>query len=83
MRTNVRMNRITIGITTLLLFPLSTIWTGSVRAQTQDRKQEIQELKDKLQQLDQTMGEVKARISALEESGQPAGQPPASTAPQP
>ena len=81
MRSNVRMNRITIGITTLLLFSLSTIWTGPVRAQTQDRKQEIQELKDKLQQLDQTMGEVKARISALEENGQPTGQPPTATAP--
>ena len=81
MRTNVRMNRITIGITTLLLFPISTIWNAPVRAQSQDRKQEIQELKDKLQQLDQTMGEVKARISALEESGQPAGQQMVPTAP--
>jgi DcaP outer membrane protein len=75
MRSNFWTNRITIGITTLLLFPFSTIWTGQVRAQSQDRKQEIQELKDKLQQLDQTMGEVKARISALESS-----QPTAPTA---
>ena len=75
MRPNFRMNWITIGIPTLLLFSLSTIWTGQVRAQSQDRKQEIQELKDKLQQLDQTMGEVKARISALESS-----QPTAPTA---
>jgi hypothetical protein len=80
MRSNFWMKLITIGITTLLLFPLSTIWTGPVRAQTQNRNQEIQELKDKLQQLDQTMGEVRARISALE-SGQPAAQPTVPIAP--
>ena len=80
MRSKVRMNPMALGITTLLLFPLSIIWPGPVRAQTQDRKQEIQELKDKLQQMDQMMGEVKAKISALE-SGESAGQPPAPTAP--
>jgi len=81
MRSNLRITWINFSSTTLLLFAMFAVWIQPARAQTQDRKQEIQELKDKLQQLDQTMGEVKARISALEESGQPAGQQTIRTAP--
>jgi len=53
-------------VITLLLCALSLLSIESARAQSQDREQEIQKLKDKLQQMDQMMGEVKAQISALE-----------------
>jgi DcaP outer membrane protein len=66
MRSSIRMNRITIGALFLLLFSFLSIWTRPVRAQSQDRQQEIQQLKDKLDQLEQSMGEVKAQIHALE-----------------
>src|SRR5277367_1556452 len=51
---------------TLLLLALFAIWIRPARAQSQDRQQDIQQLKDKLQQLEQTMGEVKAEINRLE-----------------
>ena len=80
MRSNVRMNRITIGVASLLLFSLSSIWLRPARAQSQNRQQDIQQLKDKLDQLEQTMSEVKAQINALETApaaapaqGQPRG----------
>jgi hypothetical protein len=48
---------------------LSVIWVQPARAQSQDaRTQDIQQLKDKLQQLEQMMGDVKGRIAALEGS---------------
>jgi len=56
-----------ISSTALLLFALSTVWIQPARAQSQDsQKQEIQQLKNKLQQLDQMMTEVKGEIRALE-----------------
>jgi cell division protein FtsB len=56
-----------ISSTALLLFALSTVWIQRARAQSQDsQKQEIQQLKNKLQQLDQMMTEVKGEIRALE-----------------
>jgi outer membrane DcaP-like protein len=49
-----------------LLF-IFVIWAQPARAQSQDsRAQDIQQLKDKLQQLEQMMGEVKGQITALE-----------------
>jgi hypothetical protein len=68
-------------IITLFLCALSPLSIEPARAQSQDREQEIQKLKDKLQQVDQMMGEVMAQIKALEQSGKPAGQQPAPTAP--
>jgi cell division protein FtsB len=56
-----------ISSTALLLFALSTVWIQRARAQSQDsQKQEIQQLKNKLQQLDQMMTEIKGEIRALE-----------------
>src|SRR5258708_17382579 len=55
----------------LLVFALSAIWVEPARAQTKDgQEQAIQQLKDKLQRLDQTMEEVRAEITALELQGQ-------------
>lgn len=68
-------------IITLFLSVLSPFSIEPARAQSQDREQEIQKLKDKLQQMDQMMGEVKAQIRALEQSSLPVGQQPATTAP--
>jgi len=49
------------------------IWVRPVQAQSQDAQtQDIQQLKDKLQQLELMMGEVKGQITALE--GQPGTQ---------
>jgi cell division protein FtsB len=57
-----------ISSTALMLFALSAIWIQPVAAQSQDgQKQDIQQLKDKLQQLDQMMSEVKGEIRALED----------------
>src|SRR5271154_717928 len=51
-----------------LLF-ISVIWVQPAQAQSQDtRTQDIQQLKDKLQQLEQMMGEVRERITVLEGS---------------
>jgi DcaP outer membrane protein len=51
----------------LLLFAFAVIWIQPAQAQSQDdRKQDIQQLKDKLQQLDQMMESVKGEIRALE-----------------
>jgi cell division protein FtsB len=75
MRSNVRMNRITIGAVSLLLFSFSGIWTKPACAQSQNRQQNIQQLKDKLDQLEQTMGEVKAQINALETAEKPTTAP--------
>jgi len=51
---------------TLLLVVLSAIGIQPLRAQSQDRQQDIQQLKDELQQLDQKMNEIKAKINELE-----------------
>ena len=62
-----------ISSTALLLFAFSSICIQPATAQSQDgQKQDIQQLKDKLQQLDQMMSEVKGEIRALEdEQGAP------------
>ena len=70
MRSTLWIIRKDISSTMLLVFSLSALCIQPARAQSQDRNQEIQQLKDKLQQLDQTMGEVKAEIDALERQGQ-------------
>jgi hypothetical protein len=54
-------------IISLFLSALSTLSIEPARAQSQDREQEIQQLKDKLEQLDRTMNEVKAQIKAMEQ----------------
>lgn len=55
--------------TKLLLCALFILCNLPIGAQSQDRQREIQQLKDKLQQLDQMMGEVKAELNALEREG--------------
>jgi cell division protein FtsB len=65
-----------ISSTVLLLLALSAISIQSAAAQSQDqRNADIEQLKNKLQQLDQMMTEVKGEIKALE--GTPA--PPAAS----
>lgn len=55
------------NISLIALLFLSVIWIPPVQAQSQNtRTQDIQQLKDKLQQLEQMMGEVKGQITALE-----------------
>lgn len=55
------------NISLIALLFLSVIWIPSAQAQSQNtRTQDIQQLKDKLQQLEQMMGEVKGQITALE-----------------
>jgi DcaP outer membrane protein len=67
MRSNHRTTWKIITSTAVLLFALSAIWIQPAQAQSQDdRAQDIQQLKDKLQQLDQMMNEVRGEISTLE-----------------
>ena len=67
MRSNLQITWKQIGSAALLLFVLSVICIQPAQAQSQDsQKQEIQQLKNKLEQLDQMMQEVKAEINALE-----------------
>jgi DcaP outer membrane protein len=71
MRSNLGITRKPISSFALLLFALSATWIQPARAQSQDnRKQEIQQLKDKLDQLDQMMNDVRAEINALESASQ-------------
>ena len=57
----------TISFTALLLFAVSAISIQTAAAQSQDqRNADIEQLKNKLQQLDQMMTEVKGEIRALE-----------------
>ena len=51
MRSDVRTNRTTTGPAALLLMFLFALGIGSAPAQSQSAQQEIQQLKDKLQQL--------------------------------
>jgi hypothetical protein len=56
---------------TLVLLIVSAISSQPAGAQSQDaRQQEIQQLKDKLQQLDQTMRDIQGEISGLERGSQ-------------
>jgi DcaP outer membrane protein len=71
MRLNLRITRRQLSSAALLLFSPNSIWIQAARAQSQDTQtQEIQQLKDKLQRLDDMMSEVRAEISALELKGQ-------------
>jgi cell division protein FtsB len=70
MRSDVRKNRTTTGPAALLLMSLFALGIGFAPAQSQSTQEQIQQLKDKLQQLDQTMGEVKAEIDTLERQAQ-------------
>jgi len=71
MRSNLRITWRQISSVVLSLLVLSAIWIQPARAQSQDtRLQDIQQLKDKLEQLDQMMKEVKAEINALETAAQ-------------
>ncbi len=67
MRSNLRIIWKHFSAATLLVFSLSAIWIQPAQAQSQSQQQEIQQLKDKLQQLDQTMSEVRAQIKTLEQ----------------
>jgi len=58
----------------------AAVWSRPVTAQpaqpqSQDRQRDIQQLKDRLQQLEQSMGEVKAQINALETAEKPSPAP--------
>jgi DcaP outer membrane protein len=76
MRSNLRITWRRISSAGLLLCAFSAIGMQPVRAQSQDaQKQDIQQLKDKLQQLDQMMNEVRGEIHALEAQQQPPGAP--------
>jgi len=67
MRSNLRTTWKIITSTAVLLCALSVISIQPARAQSPDeRKQDIQQLKDKLQQLDQMMSEAKVELNALE-----------------
>src|SRR5271168_1686655 len=64
-----------LGVTRKAVFLFAVLTTAAVwssvtappaQAQSQYRQQEIPHPKDELQQLEETMGEVKARINALE-----------------
>ena len=69
MRSELR-SSITFSVT-LLLFIVCAGLSKPAGAQSQDtRQQEIQQLKDKLQELDQTMKEVKGQIDGLENGAQ-------------
>src|SRR5580658_1676612 len=71
MRSNVSLSWKPIKSTVLLVFAFSAIWVEPAPAQTKDgQQQDIQQLKDKLQQMDQMMEEVRAEISAMELQGQ-------------
>ncbi len=71
MRSNLKNARNKASLITVLF--ISVIWVHPAQAQSQDtRTQDIQQLKDKLQQLEQMMGEVKGKITVLE--GQPGTQ---------
>ena len=63
------------GAATLLLFAL-TLGIQPAQAQSPDRQREIQQLKEKLQQLDQMMGEVRTELNTLEREGQPSNLSP-------
>src|SRR5271154_4643259 len=71
MQLNLWISQKLIGSAALLLFALSAVSVEPARAQTKDgQEQDIQQLKDKLQRLDQMMEEVRTEISALELQGQ-------------
>lgn len=56
-------NNVTLSTALFIL----VVWVQPVQGQSQEaRTQDIQQLKDKLQQLEQMMGEVKGQITALE-----------------
>ena len=79
MQSTLWISRKLIGSAPLLLFALCAVSGGPARAQTTDgRQQDIQQLKDKLQQLDQMMEELKVQIQSIE-----SGQKPAATSPVP
>ena len=86
MRSNLRITLKQISSAVLSLFVVSAIWIRPARAQSQDnRQQDIQQLKDKLEQLDRMVKEARAELNALEgaepppPSVQPIAQPPAGT----
>lgn len=77
MRSHHPINCRAINSTALLILALSVIWVQPARAQSQGaQQQDIQQLRDKLQQLDQMMNEVKGEIGALEGQKQTPGVPP-------
>jgi hypothetical protein len=71
MRSHLRITWKRIGCAAQLLIVLSAAWIQPLRAQSQDRQQDIQQLKDELQQLDQKMDDIKAKINALEAAPSP------------
>ena len=65
MRSNLLGRCKTIGSTALLLFAVSGIWIQPVRAQSQDSKTpDLQQLNNKLEQLEKELEEVKSQIRA-------------------
>jgi hypothetical protein len=67
MRSNLRITLKRISSAVLSIFVVSAIWIQPARAHSQDsRQQDIQQLKDKLEQLDRMMKEVRSELNALE-----------------
>jgi cell division protein FtsB len=82
MRSDPRITRKKIGSTGFLLFILYAIWIQHASAQSpNDQKREIEQLKDKLEQLDQMMKEIRGEISALENQRQDPAVPPSAVPP--
>jgi hypothetical protein len=71
MRTNSRSGWRTLADLTLALIALCLVQSGTALAQTQDPAKptpEVQQLKERLQQLEQTVLELKGQINAIEEA---------------
>lgn len=70
MRCDLRVTRHAVAF--LAILTLSAVWSKPLTAQpqSQTREQEIQQLRDRLQQMDLMMDEVKAEINTLERQGQ-------------
>jgi len=83
MGSNLRITWRQISSAVLSLMVVSAIWLQPARAQSRDsRQQEIQQLKDKLEQLDQMMKEARGELNALEaEEQHPTSARPAAQSP--
>ena len=70
MRCDLRVNRKAVAFFAMLT--LSVVWSEPLTAQpqSQSNQQEIQQLRDKVQQMDLMMDELKAEINTLERQGQ-------------
>lgn len=71
MKLNRQLKTVRVALIALLLVTLMTIGSGSLKAQSQEPQKpatEVQQLKDRLNQLEQTVEELKAQLKAVEDS---------------